>query len=193
MHPSQHSSPAGKKTTLYEGKFKRLVDENGWEFTERVNCSGVVAILAQTAEGKIILVEQYRVPVGKSVIELPAGLADGGLCLPGTVPQKGDSPLEPLEEAAKRELLEETGYQAGRMEKILEGPANSSSNADIIVLFYAHNLRKVSNGGGDHTESITVHEVDLKGIEQWFDSMRRKGKLVDPKIYAGLYWLNQKR
>jgi len=172
--------------TLYEGKFKRLIDQSGWEFTERVRCSGVVAILAQTNEGKIVLVEQYRIPVGKNVIELPAGLADGA----NTGRKDCD---EPLEEAARREFLEETGFTADHMDRILEGPANSSSNSDIIVLFYARGLRKISKGGGDHTESITVHEVSLQNIDQWFCDMQKNGKLIDPKIYAGLYWLkNQK-
>lgn len=186
MTHSERSQSLNKRVVLHEGKFKRFIDESGWEFTERVKCSGVVAILAVTDSGKIILVEQHRIPVGKDVIELPAGLADGA----NRVLNGSD---EPLEDAAQRELIEETGFQADHMERILEGPANSSSNSDIIVLFYAHGLRKVSKGGGDHTESITVHEVGLPEVDQWIQAMHQKGKLIDPKIYAGLYWLKQKK
>lgn len=170
------------RTTLFEGKFKRLLSERGWEFIERVNCCGIVVILAVTEERKVVFVEQYRIPVGSSTIEFPAGLADGA---------NTDQNEESLESAAGRELLEETGYQAGKLTLCLSGPVSSSSSTDIMSVFLATNLRKISPGGGDHTESIVVHEVDLNSVDRWLEQKQREGLLVDPKVYAGLYFLKQ--
>ena len=169
-----------KRVTVYEGKFKRFVIENHWEFLERVNCWGIVAILAVTDDGKVILVEQHRVPVRKNVIEFPAGLADGANGNAG----------ETLREAAKRELLEETGYAAKKMIFCTKGPISSASSSDIMAIFRAEGLRKVSKGGGDALESITVHEVPIDKIDRWLKRKEKEGKLVDSKVYAGLYLLN---
>ena len=112
-------NPTGKKETrpiiLHEGDFLRLIREGQWEYIERNNCRGIVIILAMTDDEKVILVEQYRQPVHKKVIEFPAGL----IC---------DDPKhknESMRTAAKRELLEETGYKAGRIVKLLTGPVSS--------------------------------------------------------------------
>lgn len=168
-----------KRIVLHEGKFKRLVSENEWEFVERINCSGIAVILAVTPEGKLLLVEQYRIPVRRKVIEFPAGLASDAHW------NRGES----LINAAKRELLEETGYEAESMSLVLSGPTASATTPDIMTLFRAEGLRKVSRGGGDGTEAITVHEVELNGIRDWIKGKETEGVLVDPKIYAGLYLL----
>ncbi len=170
-------------STLYEGQFKRLVSRDGWEFVERVKCCGIVAILAVTGDRKVILVEQFRVPVGKNVIEFPAGLAD----------KHNGREEETLEDAAKRELLEETGYLADKMIPCISGPVSSSSSSDIMVLFRAIGLKKVAEGGGDHTESITVHEVALSSVDRWLLKKEKSGVLIDPKVYSGLYFLKNGR
>src|SRR5580704_13589060 len=95
----QSSDP---KRTLFEGKHIRMVARGDWEYAERKNVTGIVAIIAVTAEGKLLLVEQYRPPLGKTVIELPAGLAGD------IAGQEGEAMVT----AARRELLEETGYEA---------------------------------------------------------------------------------
>ena len=94
--------------TLCDAKYLRLVRKDGWEFVQRKNVSGIVGIIAITNDHKLILVEQFRPPVGKNVIEIPAGLA-------------GDSPTtknEDLAVAAIRELEEETGYRASHMTEL---------------------------------------------------------------------------
>ncbi len=62
------------KRVLFEGKFIRLIAEDGWEYVQRANCTGIVIVLAKSPEGRVLLVEQFRKPVGKRVIEFPAGL-----------------------------------------------------------------------------------------------------------------------
>lgn len=170
-----------KRKTLYEGKFKKFVIEDHWEFVERVNCWGIVAILALTDERKVILVDQHRIPVGKSVIEFPAGLADGA----------GGNENETLEDAAKRELLEETGYQAKKMIYCTQGPISAASTSDIMTIFRAEGLKKVAKGGGDNTESITVYEVPIETVDDWLDEKAKEGFLIDSKVYAGLYLLKK--
>jgi len=172
-----------RRVTLCEGKYKRLICENGWEYIERVHCGGIVVILAETDTGKVILIDQLRIPVGKKVIEFPAGLANDSEDFSG----------ESLEEAARREFLEETGYQAEEMKLIAGGPANPAISADIMMVFHAKRIRKVASGGGDGTESITVHEVDAGAVEAWLEEKKTEGYWVDPKVYAGLYFLNKFR
>ncbi|MFZ5802077.1 MAG: NUDIX hydrolase [Candidatus Omnitrophota bacterium] len=169
----------GEKVLLMEGKYRRFVSVDGWEYLERKNCDGVVAILGVTDQNEVVLVEQYRPPVGKHVIEFPAGLVNDLAHLPD----------ETMEDAARREFFEETGYEAGKMERLGEGPASCASLADIIVLYRAMGLKKVGLGGGDAMEDIRVHTVPLSGIHAWLKARRAEGFYIDPKIYAGLYIL----
>jgi len=89
-----------ERKILFEGKYRRLVCRDGWEYVERVQCGGVVVIIPVTGKGQVVLTEQYRIPLGKNVIEFPAGLR-------GDEAHNRD---ESLEDGAKRELLEETGF-----------------------------------------------------------------------------------
>ena len=168
-----------KQKVLHEGKFLRFVRKGDWEYVQRNNCSAIVIIVAMTEDDHVVFVEQYRPPVDKIVIEFPAGLVN----------DLGEKSKESNLTAAKRELLEETGYQATKMVKILEGPVSSGSNADLITMFLAKDVKKVSEGGGDDFESIIVHSVPLGNVDQWLTKMERKGYLVEPKIYTGLYFL----
>ena len=170
-----------ERKTLFEGKYKRLVSEKGWEYVERVNCGGVVAILAVTDERELILVEQLRIPVGCNVIELPAGLVN----------DRPGYPEESMMEAAHRELVEETGYQAEKLVPMMNMPANPALCREMISVFRAIGLKKVSDGGGDHLESIVPHAVKLNAIDDWLESMKKTGRLIDPKVYAALYFLRK--
>jgi len=168
---------AKNKVTLYEGKYLRLCLEDRWEWVERVNCTGVVVIVGKTPENRAILVEQYRIPAKTSVIEFPAGLVgDNGRC-------------EALQTAAERELLEETGYSAAEWALVAEGPPSAGMSPETISIFLAKGLKKIGPGGGDHTESIIVHEVEMGEIDAWLKRQTDAGKQIDPKIYAGLYFL----
>lgn len=168
-----------KRVIVHEGKFLRMLKIGQWEYIERNNCTAIVIILAMTEDQKVIFVEQYRPPVGKRVIEFPAGLVN----------DRGLKEQESIASAAKRELLEETGYRAGKIQKILDGPVSGGSSADMVTMFQALEVEKVSDGGGDEFESIVVHEVPLESSDQWLDEMNSNGFLIEPKIYTGLYFL----
>src|SRR4051812_27176295 len=161
----KHGSSAGENRVLAEGKYLRLVNRGGWEFVERRNVTGIVGIVAVTDSGNMVLVEQYRPAVGVSVIELPAGLAGDVAGTEG----------EALAEAAKRELLEETGYEAAEMEYLGEGTASAGLSNEIIALFRATGLKRVAGGGGDASEEIAVHEVPLDQVARWIAEQAQKG------------------
>ncbi len=168
-----------KRTILHEGRYARFVRVDGWEYVERTTSTGIVLIVALTDDGRLVLLEQYRHPVGRTVIELPAGLV-------GDVPGERE---ESMEVAAKRELLEETGWAARSMTFLTEGPPSSGISAESITFFRATGLAKVGDGGGDDSESIIVHEVPLPDVERWLESQRHAGHAIDPKIYAALWFL----
>ena len=168
-----------KKTILFDGRFIRFIKTSQWEYVERNNCTGIVIIVPLTNDQKVIFVEQFRPPVNKNVIEFPAGLVNDG------AREKKESILK----AAQRELLEETGYQAKKMKELLDGPVSSGLTSDLVTMVMATDLKKVGEGEGDGTENITVHEVPLRKVEQWLKGKKRKGYLIEPKIYAGLYFL----
>jgi ADP-ribose pyrophosphatase len=161
---------------LAEGRFARLVSQDGWEWVERVHASGAVVIVAVTRENELLLIEQHRVPMGRRVIELPAGLvgdaAGGENCL----------------DAARRELLEETGFAADALEYLAEGPCSPGLATEICTLFLARPAYQVGPGGGDASEEILVHRVPLSEAATWLETRRRAGLLIDPKVYVGLYF-----
>jgi ADP-ribose pyrophosphatase len=174
------SKESGRPVVLKEGRFIRLLKKDGWEYVERSNCSGIVIIIGMTSRGRVLFTEQFRPPVGKPVIEFPAGLVNDGK----------SRKRETMAAAARRELLEETGYLASRLVKILSGPVSSGLTTEEQTIYRALNLKKVGQGGGDPTESITVHEVPLRNVPQWLKQKQKSGCLVDPKVYAGLYFIN---
>ena len=160
-----------------DAKHLRLVRRRGWEFVERKSVSGIVVIVALTPDRRLLLVEQYRPPVDCHVIELPAGLA-------------GDSPDaedESLEDAARRELLEETGHRAAAMIRLFHGPPSAGITSEQLTFFLAPDARYIHAGGGDESEDITVHAVALDEVPGWLEEQSRCGKAIDVKIYAGLY------
>ena len=169
------------RTTLHTGKFLALVKEGHWEFADRVNATGAAVIIAVTTEQKVLLVEQYRTPVHARTIELPAGII-------GDEPGSTD---ESIAEAARRELLEETGYTAEHIEAVTTGPSCSGITSERVTLFRALGLRRVGKGGGVANENIEVHEIPLAEIVDWLATKAKTGVLIDPKVYAGLFFISQ--
>ena len=163
--------------TVWQGGYLRVLKRGHWEYVQRTNVTGIVCIVAITDDGKLVLVEQFRPPVAARVVELPAGLV-------GDVPGEED---EALETAARRELLEETGYKAATMELLFEGAPSAGLSDEQITFFLATGLRKVGPGGGDASEDITLHEVPLTELPAFLEARRGQGATVDAKIFSPLY------
>ncbi|MCA9517037.1 MAG: NUDIX hydrolase [Myxococcales bacterium] len=169
---------ADDKQIIGAGRFTRLVSVAGWEYVERTNASGIVIIIAVTPEGRLLMVEQLRPPVGARVVELPAGLA-GDLA---------DAADEPLAEAARRELVEETGWDAAHMTRVAHGPLSAGLTSEVVTVFRADGLTRVGEGGGDESEDIVVHEVPFGEVPAFLRAREAAGALVDPKVYAALWF-----
>ncbi|HKX12735.1 MAG TPA: NUDIX hydrolase [bacterium] len=171
-----------EKKILHRGKYLQLCESEGWEWVERVGCSGVVMILPLTQAGEAVLIDQYRLPLGKRVVEFPAGLV-------------GDNGAadESLETAALRELEEETGFTAAGMSRVAFGPPSAGLSPESVVIFLATGLSRIGEGGGDDTEDIEVAVVPLAEVDGWLEKKVSEGCLIDPKVYAGLYFLKNHR
>lgn len=162
----------------YCGDWLDVRCEQGHEYITRKRCSGIVIIIAVTDADELLLTEQYRIPVGKRVLELPAGL----------VGDEDGKAHETEEEAAKKELLEETGYEAGNLRKVTAGPITSGISSENLSFYYAGKIRKVNGGGGNDHEDITVHRVPLLELESYMRKCAAGGMLIDPKIFIGAYF-----
>ncbi len=165
----------------YTGQYLAIAERDNWEFATRINALGVVVLVPVTDQGELVLVEQFRIPVGKHVIELPAGLVGDG-----------DYKDESLQEAAHRELKEETGYSAGRMTLLLKCPSTAGLSDELITFYLAEDLDRTGPGGGDVSEDIEVHHVPLDTAAQWLAERQASGVYLDPKTYAALYWLERR-
>lgn len=161
---------------LYQGHYLTLLEREGWEFIQRRH--GVAVLIAWTPDRELLLVEQYRIPIGRRTIELPAGLV-------GDEPGRGH---EPLLEAAGRELIEETGWRAGRLRELINCPTSAGMSDESVTFVLAQDLELVAPGGGDDSEQIVVHRVPAAAVEPWLADRDRAGLAIDPKIYAALYW-----
>lgn len=176
--PAKTRRPRTPRQIHYQGKFIRAVSEDGWEWVERTNTTGAVVIVPITPRGEVVLIEQYRIPMGATVIELPAGLAGD---------TAGDE-TESLLSAARRELLEEAGFEADRWEYLTEGPSSAGLATEVFALFLARDARRTAPGGGDAAEEIAVHVIPYAELEPWLERRRADGAMIDPKVFAGLYF-----
>jgi len=170
-------------TTIASGRFLSLVSRDGWEFATRANATGVVAVLALTAKDELLLVEQYRPPVGALVIELPAGL----------VGDEPDSEHEAPIGAAKRELLEETGFEASAIESLGSLASSAGLTDETVEFFKATDALRKSDGGGIGSEQITVHVISRTNAHDWLYKKMKEGTQVDAKVLAGLALLQAQR
>ena len=164
---------------LGAGKFLRLRRRNRWEFVDRAGVSEVAVIVAVTPAGEAVFVEQYREPVAATMIEWAAGLVGD---------EEGDDG-EPLLEAANRELEEETGFRANQLSVLGLGPSSGGLTSEIVTFVRAEGLERVGKGGGVGHEEIKVHLVPLSDAGGWLKARSGEGFLIDPKVYAGLYFL----
>lgn len=159
---------------LGEGQFVRLLEENGYEFAERKGCTGVISVVAVTDQNELVFVEQFRPAVGCRTVELVAGLA-------------GDEGPESMEEAARRELLEEAGYDAPFLELLMVGPSAGGISTSRVHFYLARGAEKANAGGGVEGENITVHVVPVAEAHGWIQAQSRRDDLmVDPKVFMAI-------
>lgn len=167
---------------LGEGRFLRLLRRDGWELAERPGIAAIAVVVAVTPGRELLLVEQYREPVRCRTLELPAGLV-------------GDEPgrlEETLEEGAQRELLEETGWSCRRVEVLSFGATSAGMSSEVVTLVWAEGLTRHAGGGGAGEEDIAVHAVPLATAPSWLRRREREGLLVDPKVWAALWFAAQR-
>jgi len=163
----------GKTALLFSTPYIQLKQRGKWAYASRTKSTGVVGIIALTDDNKVILVEQLRIPHNKLVIELPAGLVGDEI--------QGEDELA----AARKELLEETGYSAKRITRFGTPTCSSAGLSDeTIQLFIATGLTKTGEGGGVGSENITVHKVPLKRYFPWLMKQQALGKITDSKTLA---------
>lgn len=156
--------------TVWQGKFITAKVKGKWEYVSRARGIKAAVILAIDAENHVILVEQFRVPLGRPCIELPAGL----------IGDHGEN--EDATDAAARELEEETGYRAARMESLGEYYSSPGMVSESFTLLRASGLTKVGPGGGVDGEDITVHRVPITGIGQFITESRARGLGIDVRL-----------
>ena len=153
----------------WKGKYLSVLKRGRWEYVSRSGSTGAVVVLADH-DGKIILVEQYRVPVGGRCLELPAGLV-------------GDEDKNAtVEETAVKELEEETGFTADRVERLGEFHSSPGMVAESFTLVRALGVQRAGEGGGNDHEDIIVHLVPRAEIPDFIAGRRRQGVAVDVKL-----------
>ena len=162
--------------TLFNGRWLTLKRRGRWEYVERANPAGAVIVIAVTDRDEVLFVEQYRVPIECKTIEMPAGLV-------GDIDAK-----ESLLLAAERELLEETGWRAGKLEHLMTGPSSAGMSTERMAFVRASELERVHAGGGDDSEDILVHEIDIDQAPSWLAARMAEGYEIDAKVWAGLWF-----
>ena len=137
------------------------------EYPEWVNA------FALTEDGKVVMVKQYRHGIGEISFELPGGVAEEG---------------ETMEEAAKRELLEETGYEFDSWEYLGKICANPSTTNNYMHMFLAKSGRKTSKQSLDEHEELEVHLMDLEEVKK----IVRENKMVQSLHVNCFFYAMQK-
>lgn len=167
----QHVAEEPEEIT-WQGRFITARKRGKWEYVSRARGIRAAVILAIDEQDRVILVEQFRVPLGRPCIELPAGLIgdDAG----------GED--EDATTAARRELEEETGYRAERMEILGEFQSSPGMVTESFTLLRAHGLTQVSEGGGTESEDITVHRVPRADIASAVAAWREQGLAIDVRL-----------
>ena len=156
---------------VWQGRFVTACRRGRWEYVSRARGIRAAVILA-TIDDDVLLVEQYRVPIGRNCLELPAGLIgddDGG---------EGEDDLA----AAGRELEEETGYRAGSLESLGEFFSSPGMLSESFTLVRATSLEQIGPGGGVEGENITVHRVPVREIATFVAGKRGEGCGIDVRV-----------
>lgn len=154
---------------VWSGRFIEAKRLGEWEFVSRTRGVSAAVILA-VDDGHVLLVEQYRVPIGARCLELPAGLVGDE--------EEGEAAAA----AAIRELEEETGYRAERAIDLGRFYASPGMSSEGFTLLRAEGLSRVGSGGGVAGEDIEVHRVRLEEVTAFVAGRRAAGVAADAKL-----------
>lgn len=154
----------------WQGQWITAKRQGKWEYVSRARGMQAAVVLAVDAEDHVLLVDQYRVALGRRCIELPAGLIGDE--------HDGDT----VEAAARRELEEETGYRCAEVEPLGYFHSSPGMVSEGFTLVRATGLEKIGAGGGTHDEDINVHRVALKDVPGFVAAKRIEGYAVDVKL-----------
>ena len=174
---------ASPEEVMWAGRFIEAKRRGRWEYVARARNIRAAVILAideagdDAADGPhLLLVEQYRVPLGRACLELPAGLIGD---------HAGDAG-EADQIAAARELEEETGYRAGSWADLGAYWSSPGMVSESFSLFRATQLTRTGPGGGVEGEGITVHRVALASLPAFVAAARARGLAIDVKLLIAL-------
>ncbi|PLT34800.1 NUDIX hydrolase [Bacillus sp. V5-8f] len=166
---------------IFEGKVISLqVDEvelpdGNRSKREIIKHPGAVAVIAVTNENKIVMVEQYRKALERSLVEIPAGKLE-----------KGEDPVD----SACRELEEETGYGCESMQHITSFYTSPGFADEIVHLYFARGIQKKQNAASvDEDEFVEVYELSLEEAEQYME----EGKIRDAKTAYAVQYLQLRK
>ncbi len=137
---------------------------------EWVQHPGAVAVIAVDHDNRVCMVRQYRYPIGDDLLEIPAGKLEVG---------------EDLLESARRELLEETGYSAGKWEKIFTYYSTPGFCDEVLHLFLATGLSL----GESHPDEDEILEAEMVSLDDAL-KMMANGEIKDSKTLIGILWLS---
>lgn len=160
---------------LYCGDWVELRRAGGIEFASRLRGGNRIVEILASHEEHTLLIEQFRPVINKTIIELPAGCCGD------------EDPVETLEQAARRELLEETGYHARSLIHVAAGPASSGMTDEIAHFFLAFDVNKVDDGGGVDNEKIVVHRIKDQELNKWLSEKSKAGIMISHRVFAALY------
>lgn len=175
-----------KDELVYDGKYiqtvrRHFTDRNGvertWDMVKRNTFGRIVAIAAITDKNEIIMEKIYRIPCEKYIYELPAGLMD----------KPGESEIE----AITRELLEETGYKAEKVELLSNGPFNTGLVKDEMAIYLGLEAKKAQEPELEAAEDIEVFTVPLANLFKFISENQKDGS-VDLKIASIIPFLKAK-
>ncbi len=167
-----------KSRIVYRGPFFLLREDRvaipggGEKIRLILEHPGAAAAVPLLKDGRVILVRQYRKAIERETLEIPAGKLE-----------KGETPLQCL----RRELIEETGYRAGKLNKLISYYPSFGISDEIIHIYLARNLRRIGLPRGDESYLKTVF-LPLEKVK----GMIERGKIRDSKTIIGIQALENR-
>lgn len=154
---------------MWQGRYIQAMKRGRWEYVSRVGGVRAVVILAEY-EDKMILVDQPRMALGSRCLELPAGLVGD------------EDPNATVEDTAVKELEEETGFTAARIERLGDFHASPGMLSESFTLVRAHGVTRCGEGGGTEHEDINGHLVARADLPSFIEQKRAEGFAIDVKL-----------